>query len=285
MLVCRGKLFLKRVGILTVFIFLFALISKRPWLKNKACVQNIEKKFLPKKPKPFNLVKYKAEFAAINEKYCKVFTLNSPECLNQLKQFDERMKNEFPASTNSTVNMHRLFCEYKPDGETLETFLHHTFFNFDHNDQKNRRMMKLNILSFLATQNLMCTKLIVWLLKEFSKEVIADLNKMFSVYVGNKTLELRVFDLNEICSFKRVNNESMFSSFVNHSVCTAKEDLHSHLMRNVVAFSDFVRFVVLDVFGGIYVDGDVVFLKDTRILWNENFAYRFYFLSNYFTIN
>lgn len=36
----------------------------------------------------------------------------------------------------------------------------------------------------------------------------------------------------------------------------------------------FLFIVVLDIFGGIYSDLDVLYLKDTFLLWNENFAYR-----------
>jgi WD repeat and SOF domain-containing protein 1 len=32
--------------------------------------------------------------------------------------------------------------------------------------------------------------------------------------------------------------------------------------------------MILNLYGGIYVDGDVLFLRDMSLFWTENFAYR-----------
>jgi hypothetical protein len=42
----------------------------------------------------------------------------------------------------------------------------------------------------------------------------------------------------------------------------------------LIALSDLVRFLVLELYGGIYTDVDLVYLKDLRPFWNYNFAYR-----------
>jgi hypothetical protein len=134
-------------------------------------------------------------------------------------------------------------------------------------------MMQLNIMSFLATQNLQCTKLIVWLLKDFNLNVKNS-------FIGNKTLELRVFDLKELCRYRKNGNGTLHSSFENHSICLSIDSSNEVFSaKTQIGFSDFVRFVVLDICGEIYVDGDVIFLKDTRILWNGNFAYRWSFVN------
>jgi hypothetical protein len=282
MFLCRGNFLLKRLAFLSCVILLAVLFAKAVWYLKYASNEPPLKQTINKQlMKSTDLSKYKADFAALNEKHCNVFTLNSPECLKQLKEFDDRMQIEIADGQSKPENLNaeqqRRLCEYSPDGGSIEMFFHHTFFHYDKSDQKNNRMMKLNILSFLATQNLHCTKLIVWFLKEFSKDVIDDFTKMFSAYLTNKSLELRVFDLEELCNYRKLSNGRLFSEFEKHKICASKVNLQKNLRRNVVAFSDFVRFVVLDIFGGIYVDGDMVFLKDTRILWNDNFAYRFVF--------
>src|SRR5256885_2028630 len=46
-----------------------------------------------------------------------------------------------------------------------------------------------------------------------------------------------------------------------------------------VAFSDLVRFVVLNRYGGMYMDGDVLFLRDMRPLYHSSidFSYKWSF--------
>lgn len=41
--------------------------------------------------------------------------------------------------------------------------------------------------------------------------------------------------------------------------------------------SDFVRYFILDIFGGIYTDVDFIYLKDMRPFWLINFVYRWSF--------
>ena len=66
-----------------------------------------------------------------------------------------------------------------------------------------------------------------------------------------------MFNLTELCA----NNSS---SFKNSRICTNIDhiDLSN---RHLVALSDLARFFILDIYGGIYTDGDVIYLKDTII--------------------
>jgi WD repeat and SOF domain-containing protein 1 len=50
-----------------------------------------------------------------------------------------------------------------------------------------------------------------------------------------------------------------------------------------VGFSDFVRFVVLQKYGGIYTDADVLWLRDAWAFRGHEFAYRWSYLPQYNT--
>ncbi len=52
---------------------------------------------------------------------------------------------------------------------------------------------------------------------------------------------------------------------------------------DVILYSDFVRFVVLYNYGGIYIEGDVIFLREMKHFWNKNFVYRWSYTSGYNT--
>ncbi len=51
-----------------------------------------------------------------------------------------------------------------------------------------------------------------------------------------------------------------------------------HSIQSIFDFGCYIIVIyfskVLDLFGGIYTDGDVIYLQDTRPLWDETFAYR-----------
>ena len=57
-------------------------------------------------------------------------------------------------------------------------------------------------------------------------------------------------------------------AFDNHSLCLIKNTYleQDFTERNLIELSDFVRFFALDQFGGIYTDGDVIYLRDIAIL-------------------
>ena len=147
-----------------------------------------------------------------------------------------------------------------------KTIYYHTFFHMNNNVQKEEeynyiRVIKLNILSYLATQNLCCKKLILWKLPQFPSKIENELNKMFSYYMNKNIFSIQTFEFNFFCK----------NGFFKNIMCKLKDE---NLMNsNLIFLSDMVRFVVLDIYGGIYADGDVVYFKDMRLFWYFNFAY------------
>ena len=117
-------------------------------------------------------------------------------------------------------------------------------------------------MSYLATQNLCCTKLIMSKLKEFPQSVEKQLNTHFAKHIQNGNFQIKTFTLRVMCRSKH-------SIFLLICQIEHKANFDKY---NMVVFSDFVRFAVLDIYEGIYVDGDVVLLKDMRMLWDINFA-------------
>lgn len=218
-------------------------------------------------------------FADINEKYCNVedLKLDQHNCLNHLKNFDDKIKNDNLKERNYDK------CSecFEDNGNKKKTIYHHTFWQINSNDSKfsnfHFRVLKLNIKSFLATQNLCCTKLILWKLKEFPSTIEIMIRKIFSHYISKGKIEIKLFDLLTLCSLSRTISTSVFHKY---EICKSNETSSSH---RLVALSDFIRFVVLDLYPGIYTDGDVVYLKDMKLLWNSNFAYRWSFTTNYNT--
>ena len=81
-------------------------------------------------------------------------------------------------------------------------------------------------------------------------------------------LEIRTFDSDVVCNNKK-------SLFMNSSICADRKALSlSFANKDMVGFSDFFRFVILDIYEGIYTDGDIIYLNDMQLLWDESFAYR-----------
>ena len=135
----------------------------------------------------------------------------------------------------------------------------------------------LNIRSFIATQNLCCVKLLLWRLAEFSPSILDELNDAFAAYIKRGVIEIRLFDMATICRGKR-------TFLAKKPFCKGKKhELKSLIRYKIVGLSDFVRFVVLDLYEGIYVDGDTVFLKDMQLSWHRNFAYRWEHVQSYNT--
>jgi hypothetical protein len=71
----------------------------------------------------------------------------------------------------------------------------------------------------------------------------------------------------------------LISFYLNYLFCviyfTCLHNKHNFLISKV-------RFMVLDVYGGIYIDGDVIYLKDMQIFREYTFAYRW---SDQYAIN
>lgn len=177
-----------------------------------------------------------------------------------------------PVIIEQNNNCLKQIKNYKPESNCTKNELtyHHTFWQLKSSslDQFDLRVLELNLMSYLATQNLACTKFILWKLEEFPLKVESYLRNRFAYYFDNKQIDIKTLDITSMCSSE--------SQFVNHIICKEKKNRMAY--KQLVALSDFVRFFVLDLYGGIYTDGDVIYLKDMQPFWTFNFAYRWSFV-------
>ena len=207
----------------------------------------------------------KNEFWNIIKNDCDSFNLKSDRsCLEKVSDFNNRIDYSLESKDNCNE------CSWLNN----DKINYHVFWQTSNYDPKSfkMRVMFLNIMSYLATQNLCCTKLIFWKLPIFPTITVDILNAVFKNYISIGSLEIRTFDLGILCSNK-------LSSFKDESWCTS-----TNLgWKFLVGLSDFVRIFVLDIYGGIYTDGDVIYLNDMKIFWDSNFAFRWSFINKYNT--
>lgn len=211
-----------------------------------------------------NVHKQANEFKTTLKENCNArqFQFNET-CLNNLDKFNQHVN-----SKNECGNCFYYFNKKNNKYEKNKIY-YHVFWELNESEKERIRLAKLNLLSYLATQNLCCTKFIFWKLPDFPKSIENDLKLMFSFYIKQGIISIKTFYLREYCD-----------GFLASSVCKSKENLRQNLM---VQLSDFIRFVVLEKYGGIYTDGDVIYLKDMRFFWYFSFAYRWSFLAAYNT--
>lgn len=113
------------------------------------------------------------------------------------------------------------------------------------------RKQILSIKSYLATQNLKNTKLIFW------SNIDLTENKYLKPYL--KFIEFRIYD---------PVNESIDTILEN------KLDILKVNDRKNWAGGDLFRILILNNYGGVYVDTDVVFLRDFAPLLKDEFMYK-----------
>ena len=223
------------------------------------------------------------ELTRVAKEHCNIYDTNvTNACLIAMQAYDARLKankthldkddcSECLTMTNGRSQKERLIIYY------------HTFWQIDSRDEVqddfNFRVMKMNIASYLSTQNLCCTRFILWKLAIFPDWFERQLKLIFADYFRRSIINIRTFDLVELCN----NNESSFRGSevcleANLKVLTSGGGSNSDLVK----LSDLVRFAVLDLYGGIYTDGDVLYLKSLRSLWEYNFTYRW---SDWYIVN
>ena len=108
------------------------------------------------------------------------------------------------------------------------------------------------IKSYVATQNLQRTKLIVWSDYDISDQ---DNIQPYKDYV-----DFRVYDPKELAKGTPLHG-------LNSHLSTGGD--HNHWMSSGV-----MRFLVLYKFGGIYFDMDMILLRDFKPILNQDFAYQ-----------
>lgn len=220
---------------------------------------------------PQLILKSSLQYNSFLQKYCDPKNLKiSNECSQQLEKFNDNYNYQYDKKDDCDR------CIFDKNNNKKITIYHHTFWKLNNLfDDYERRVLKLNLMSYLATQNLCCSKFYFWKLENFPQVIEKDLLKSFSYYFSKKIIEFKLFNLKNECETSYL--------FKNHQICSGNTLYDSFGSTDSVSLSDFVRFFVLDQYGGIYTDGDVLYLKNMQLLWNFNFAYRWSFTPN--TIN
>lgn len=109
-----------------------------------------------------------------------------------------------------------------------------------------------SIRSYLATQNLEKTKLIVW--------SNYDISKQENMQPYKDHLDLRVYDDVELAKGTPLEDNKKYLNVY---------DDERHWMSSGV-----MRFLVLYKFGGIYMDMDMILLRDFKPILDQSFAYQ-----------
>jgi hypothetical protein len=187
--------------------------------------------------------KYKQEFDAIIQSNCSTQDKHVvANCLGSVYNLDLKIKSERGDAFDRCAD-----CLYQEETKEKVFFYHHTFWQLsDSGSEFHKRVLNLQIVSFLATQNLCCSRLIVWKMGSFGTELEISLRKKFEHYLTSESLIFKEFKLEKICSYDK---SGLYSSFRDHKICQEKQKF---VPKNLVSYSDFVRFIVLDVYGGIY---------------------------------
>jgi hypothetical protein len=187
--------------------------------------------------------------------------------------FNNLIKNYCPVADNnisySCLEKLNQFKIEPNDYQNLPVILYHSFWKIDESKPYHIRVLILQILSYLTTQDLAKTKLVLWVQNEFSENVNKTLTSKFGYFISDRNIEVRVLNTTDLCS------TGLYKAHFDTCVSTNNS--------NSVAFSDFIRFLVLYKYGGIYTDGDVIFLRDMRPFWEKNFVHRWSYGTSYNT--
>lgn len=126
----------------------------------------------------------------------------------------------------------------------------HTFWHLSANSKEiSIRMLRLNVMSFLATQTHCTSKLMLWKLSSFPETLELNILNEFSYYIEKGLVEFQTFDLDVLCQELDLNSNS--SHFARSGICLDKANRIDDLGRlNSIGLSDLVRFFVLDLYGG-----------------------------------
>jgi hypothetical protein len=154
--ICPGRFLVNIAACLSCFFILYVyivrhgtnnspfnlILSLKPRLAtpaNESALVKNESNLSRNEFKIFSFTQSMIDFHALTKSYCNVHILNQPECFQKLDEFDKSIREK---SSDEKIDDYdadqRRFCEYSPDGMTIETFLHHTFFHYDLKDVKNR---------------------------------------------------------------------------------------------------------------------------------------------------
>ncbi|UJR22034.1 hypothetical protein I4U23_025102 [Adineta vaga] len=183
--------------------------------------------------------------------------MSTIDCLNYL---DKNQSNYFQklSSTQSRIFQNQ-YCTQK------KKMLFHTFWN--NPNQLDNPLLLLHIQSHLYTQNRHCSQLIIWTLPMF----YGAINPMYNVhypYLQFRTLTPFMKELQQVGVHINSYRFWLFDRW---------------FVSKMVALSDAVRFILLHKFGGMYIDADILLLRDLQPFYEHEFAYRWSTLNEYNT--
>ena len=194
---------------------------------------------------------------------------------NESYKFDEIIKEFCPVKENKAgysclnrLSSYEINHQNEYESEFEKTY-YHTFWKIKESKRHHFRVLILQIISFLVTQDHNRAIFIIWIQRKFPININRQINDRFAYYLKNNIIKIKILNFIDLCS------NGKFKSC--YRKCASVRN------QNSVAFSDFVRFLVLYKYGGIYVDGDVIFLRDMRPFWNKNFVHRWSFTEDYNT--
>lgn len=260
----KMKLFKKIFFIISLITFIL-IVSNLSYLKQTFITKIIQQV----KDISDNFENFTQIFDKINRIECDVKSvkIEFKSCLDKLHQLDIQMDQFRKKNVLNKCDE----CLKINNQKTIVYF--HTFSEIKEKINSEmfifrNRILDLNLMSYLATQNLCCTRFILWKLRSFPIQTESRIMKKFEKWIKSGQVTIREFNIEKLCKLSIKTNGSTLHKY---DICRTNEKFSPN---QLVAFSDLVRFVALDIYGGIYVDGDVFFLKDTKLLWNKNFAYR-----------
>jgi hypothetical protein len=224
------------------------------------------------------LIKYFYGYGTSNKNQYKVKLFSSNNSLingicdaKQLRLSKKCFISLLNESNNDKIKYNCNECLMNKNG-TIKIIYYHTAWQIDSTqDDYEFRVLNLNLMSFISTQNLCCTRLILWKLRKFAQNKEDILKLKYREYFDKKYFQFKDFNIKLLCmqSF----------TFKKYKICNSNRKRSLSSIKTV-GLTDFLRFFILDIYGGVYTDGDFMYLKDMKPLWKLNFAYRWSFTQN-----
>ena len=178
-------------------------------------------------------------------------------CVGYLR--DNKTDYSTQMSANESTHFFRRYCV---SDESKLSF--HMFWN-----GALTQSLILALRSYLFTQNLQCSRMILW--NEGGKSYKSELSK--TNFSGSSLLE-RYRNVISVKTFNLSYEISLTNIHLKKYHNTTLEISRFLSNANSVEFSDAVRFILLYNYGGIYLDADVLLLRDFQILYQYEFAYK-----------
>jgi len=243
--------------------------TQRDLLELTIQTENFSPNFFQHHSNPIDIHEIQQRFYAILKNECFGGILDQGlDCFTKLKEIQDDLRAKRDASGCNQ-------CIYSKQKRKI-IINYHVFWHLNNRNDCKWRVMLLNINSFFKTQNPCCTKLMFWKLSSFLKIYEKALLEKYKLEVKTGRFEIKTFNLEDLCSKQE-------SSFKTSQKCSSNFRNMQLAESHLISLSDMIRFFVLDIYGGIWTDGDVIYLEDMRLLWEKNFAYRWSFTNEYNT--